>query len=447
MAKDILRFHMKCIECGQVMPHNQPLYDCIFCRGLLMPERDDDFIRSYIGCGEAIQTYFDSIKYSRRSAIYPYGSGVFRYADFLMPGFPREAMISLREGDTDLLTPPEELRKKVGIPKLYVKMEGQNPTGSFKDRGMCVAISEVKRLRMIYGISRAIRGVICASTGDTAAAAAAYAAEETGMPCLVFMAHGKVAPGHVVQSMRLGAILIALEDKDGFDGAIKTASAFSKKHPEFVLVNSKNPFRLIGQEAIALEIFQDLNWKAPEWISIPVGNGGNLTALLMSCLRAREFGLINELPRIMIAQPEVSNTIVRWVRSGFMDYAPRTYADSVASAMNIQDPVSFMRIKRLYQEFDILAYDVSETMIQDTRAQFKHLDPHGAVAMAAALQAREDGRIREENTGVVISTASDLKFQESNFAYHSNPGNEYANPLRIVPGTVEAVEKAISSLI
>lgn len=407
-----------------------------------MPERDDDYVKSTFGSGTLAQARLDSIKYSRMSAAYPYGSGVFRYLDFILPGFPKGSIVSLREGNTDLLETPEWLGKEVGMKKLFMKMEGRNPTGSFKDRGMCVAISEVNRLQTFYP-ELGIRGIVCASTGDTAAAAAAYAAEVERMKSIVFMAHDKVAPGHIVQSMRLGSSLLAVKREDGFNGAMKIASAFCEAHPEFALVNSKNPFRLIGQEAIALEIFQDLNWKAPKWISIPVGNGGNLAALLMSCLRAKEFGLIDELPGIIIAQPKVSNTLVRWVRSGHNRYNPGKYKDSVASAMNIQDPVSFPRIKQLLKYFEVLIYDVSEKQIQDTRARFKHLDPHGAVAMDAVLQARGGGKVEEDDVVVVIVTASDLKFSESNFAYHASKKKRFSNPFRIVEGTLEAVEKAV----
>lgn len=440
-----LRFWMRCIECGEIMPQDRPLYTCLKCNGLLMPERDEDYVRKLLGPGRSIIESFRTVKIAY-SDDYPFGSGVFRYLDFILPGYPKDKAVSHREGNTDLLTPPKWLRKKVGIPNLYVKMEGQNPSGSFKDRGMCVAISEVNRLNELYP-ELGIRGIACASTGDTAAAAAAYAAEVENMKSVVIMANDKVAPGHVVQSMRLGAMLISVEHRDGFNGAMKIASEFAARHPEFVLVNSKNPYRLIGQEAIFLEILQDLHWRVPRWISIPAGNGGNLTALMMSCLRAKEFGIIDELPGIIIAQPKVSNTLVRWLRSGCKEYAPGDYMDSVASAMNIQNPVSFPRIERLYKHFEILAYDVSETMIQDTRAQFIHLCPHGAVAMSAALQARDDGGIKEDDYAVVISTANDLKFPESNLVYHSNPENKYANTLRIVPGTIEAVEQAIGSLV
>lgn len=260
------------------------------------------------------------------------------------------------------------------------------------------------------------------------------------------MAHGKVAPGHLVQSMRLGAQLFAIDHKDGFDGAMRIVSDFCKAHPEFVLVNSKNASRLAGQETGILDVFQGLNWQSPDYVSVPAGNGGNLTALMMSCLRAKEYGLIDRLPGIIIAQPQVTNTLVRWADSEFKEYAPGEYRDSVASAMNITNPVSFPRIEKLYGHFEILAYGVSEERIQDTRARFKHLCPHGAVAMDAVLQAREDNKIKENDRVVVFSTASDLKFSESNFAYHSGR-NKYANPPKIVPGTIEAIEKGIGSLI
>lgn len=439
MKRHILRFWMKCISCGEIMPQDRPLHTCIKCDGLLMPERDEDYIRRKIGYGKDAQSHFRMLL--NKNHIYPNDSGVFRYRHYLIPGFPEKAIIASREGRTDLLTPPEWLLKKLGLRTFYIKMEGLNPTGSFKDRGACVGLSEAYRL-ILYFPELGIQGVACASTGDTSAAVAYYARQK-GIKCVVLLPHDKISDGQLAQAMMSGAIVLAIRSDNGFDDCMKLITEFSKAHPEFILMNSKNPFRLIGQEAIALEIFEGLGWRAPEWISIPVGNGGNLTSLMMSCLRAKRLGLIDRLPGIIVGQIKTTNTLVRWARSGFKDYKPGNFVESVASAMNIQKPVSFERIKSLYKEFDRLEFfDVSEEEIQDTRALFDSVCPQGAVAVHALMQAQNRGLIKGRGPIVAISTATNLKFTPTAIDYHLGSG-KYANPYKIVNADMKDIDKAI----
>lgn len=442
------RYAMKCISCGREMPHDRNYYTCI-CGSLLLPERDEEYIRRTIGQGQAARNYFDSIRYGNINKKYPYGSGVFMWIDYLLPGFPKKAVASLREGFTDLFEPPKWLKEKIGLKNLYVKMEGQNPSGSFKDRGMPVAVSEARRLQ-IYHPDLGIKSVACASTGDTSASATVYAAYyRDKLGCIVFLTYNKMSREQLAQAIMSGALVVAIKHPHGFDACMRLIKEYSAKHKEIVLVNSANAFRLVGQETIALEIFQDLRWKAPNWISIPAGNGGNLTALLISCLRARDLGLIDRLPGIIVAQTKGANTLVRWARSGFKDYKPGIFKDSIASAMNIQDPVSFLRIKKLMKEFHILFYDVEENEIQHTRALFNNaavdVCPQGAVALNAVLQARQYGRIKEMDTVVSISTASGLKFVESALGYHEQKYKFSNHCLVENTGTIEGIERLLSN--
>lgn len=442
------RYAMKCISCGKEMPHDRNYYTCS-CGSLLLPERDEDYIRRTIGCGQEARNHFDSIRYGKINKKYPYGSGVFMWMGYLLPGFPKKAVASLREGFTDLFEPPKWLKEKIGLKNLYVKMEGQNPSGSFKDRGMPVAISEARRLQL-YHPELGIKSIACASTGDTSASAAVYAAYyRDKLSCVVFLPWDKISREQLAQAIMSGARVVAVKHKDGFDACMKLIKEYSAKHKEIVLVNSANAFRLVGQETIALEIFQDLRWKAPDWISIPAGNGGNLTALLMSCLRARDLGLIDCLPGIIVAQTKGANTLVRWARSGFKDYEPGVFKDSIASAMNIQDPVSFLRIKKLIKDFDIMFYDVEEEGIKNIRAIFNNgavdICPQGAVALGAVSQARLQGKIKEKDIVVSISTASGLKFVESALDYHEQ-GYEFSNHCLIDDaGTIKGIERLLSN--
>ena len=443
-----MRYCMECIGCGYKVVENHNFYICPKCGGLFLPRRDEQFIRMRIGYGKGAKAYFDSIRFGPKAGKYPYGSGVFMWKDFILPGFPNKAVLSLREGFTDLFEPPMWLKKQIGLKKLFIKMEGQGPSGSFKDRGMSVAISEARRLQ-IQQSGLGIKYVCCASTGDTSAAAATYSAYyRNKLKCIVFLPYEKISPGQLAQAMMAGAIVVAIKHPQGFDGCMKLIEKFCAAHPEMVLVNSKNAFRIIGQETIALEIFQDLRWKSPRWISVPTGNGGNLTALMLSCLRAKQFGLIDYLPGIIVAQSKAANTIVRWGKSGCKDFQPGVPEPTIASAMNIQSPVSFPRIKKMYLQFEILFYDAGEEDINNARALFNSAGadvcPQGAVALSAVLQARKDGSIKEKDTVVAVSTASGLKFVESAINYHLNRSNGFSNPYVVVEGTsLKDVEAAL----
>ena len=441
-------FWHKCIECGSVFQPDRFYYTCPKCNGLLMVERDEDWIDKHIGIGRQAQIFFDNIRFGKERNKYPYGSGVFMWLSLILPGFPPKLAISLREGFTDLFEIPDWLKQKIGLKNLFIKMEGQLPSESFKDRGMSVAISEALRLQKFYPKLN-IRYVACASTGDTSASAAIYGGYvRDRLRCIVFLPHKKISPGQLFQAMAHGALVLSIKHPKGFDGCMDLIQEFCARHPEIVLVNSKNAFRIVGQETIALEICQDLHWKAPKWISIPCGNGGNLTAFLTSLLRMKERKMIKSLPGIIVAQTKGANTLVRWGKSNFRVYKPGVFKPTIASAMNIQDPVSFPRIKKLHKKFRMEFFDVSEKDIQRTRALFTaagaNICPQTAVALDAVLQAREKKIIKEKDLVVTIGTASGVKFSESGIKHHLGGSiRDFANPPKIINGTIREIEKAI----
>ena len=441
-------FWHKCIECNSTFLPDRFYYTCPKCGRLLLVERDEEWIDKNVGAGKRARFFFDQVRFGPERDKYPNGSGVFIWLPLILPGFPKEAVISLREGFTDLFEIPDWLKRKIGLKKLFIKMEGQLPSESFKDRGMSVAISEALRLKQLYPQLK-IRFVACASTGDTSASAAIYTAYvKDRLRCLVFLPHEKISPGQLFQAMSHGAMVLSIKHPKGFDGCMRLIQEYCAKHPEVVLVNSKNDLRIVGQETIVLEICQDLHWKAPDWIAIPCGNGGNLTALLISLLRMKERGMINWLPGIIVAQTKGANTLVRWAETHFITYKPGVFQNTVATAMNIQDPVSFPRIKKLYKNFRIEFFDVPESDIQKTRALFMssgaNICPQSAVALDAVLQAREKKIIKEEDLVVSISTASGIKFTESGIAHHlGGRAEDLSNPPKIVNGTIEDIEKAI----
>ena len=451
VRKPKLRFHLACIKCGNIKDHDNNIIDCDKCGGLFMPVRDEEFISRMIGHGRKARKHFDDIRYGYTSRRYPYESGVFMWKEHLVPGFPSDAILSLREGRTDLFEPPGWLRREVGLKHLFIKMEGQGPSESFKDRGMPMAISEARRLQIQHPELK-IEAVACASTGDTSASAAVFSAYYRDvLGCYVFLPYEKISPGQLAQAMMFGATVVAIKHKDGFDGCMRLIKEFCARNKKLVLVNSANAFRIMGQESISLEIFQDLRWQAPDWIFLPVGNAGNVTAQMLSCLRAKALGLIDRLPGIGITQPKHTNTLVRWARSGFTKYEPGPFHDTIASATNIQDPVSFPRVELLYKHFPrLLFFEVDDLEIQRTRARFNRagcdLCPQGAIAASGAVRAREENLIKENETITIISTASGMKFPTSAIDHHLEGDKaDFANPYIVVEdATLQGVEAAIS---
>jgi threonine synthase len=439
-------FKHRCIACRHEFAPDRFLYTCPDCGGLLLVVRDDEQVKRMVGTGARARAHFDGLRYGSARREYPNDSGVWLWRQFLLPGFPEESIVSLKEGQTDLFEVPEWLRRDAGVGRFFLKMEGQSPSESFKDRGMPVAVSDALRLQREQP-ELGIAGISCASTGDTSAAAAIYSAYvRDRLRCMVLVPHDKISDSQLFQAIAYGADVRAIDHPDGFDGCMRLIQEFTSAHPELVLVNSKNDMRIVGQESIGLEILQDLGWKVPDWISIPVGNGGNLTALLVGLLRAKEFGLIDRLPGIIAGQTAVSDTLVRWQESDYRQYAPGEYHDTVASAMNINDPVSYPRIASLHNRFELRFYRSSESEITDTWAQFMrggaNICPQGAVAVHAVLQARRASVIKERDTVVAISTASALKFTDAGIRYHRD-GGAFANPYKVVKGTLSALEDTL----
>jgi threonine synthase len=315
---------------------------------------------------------------------------------------------------------------------------------------MPVAVSDALRLKRAHP-ELEMSGICCASTGDTSASAAIYSGYvRDELDCIVLVPNEKISDAQLFQAMAHGAKVCAINHPDGFDGCMRIVQEFTQRHPELALVNSKNDMRIVGQESIALEILQDLDWKVPDWIAIPIGNAGNLAALLSSLLRAKEFGLIDHLPGIIGAQTAAADTFVRWSESRYVAYAPGPYQPTAASAMNINDPVSFPRVQKLITGFDAHFYRSGEADILHTWAQFMragaNICPQGAVALHAVMQARAAGVVKERDTVVAISTASMIKFSDVGLQFHAQ-GNqaEFANPYRVVDGTLEALEQSLAT--
>jgi threonine synthase len=293
--------------------------------------------------------------------------------------------------------------------------------------------------------------VACASTGDTSAALAAYAAA-AGIPAIVFLPRGKVSTAQLIQPIANGALVLAL-DTD-FDGCMRIVQEVTADRSLY-LANSMNPLRMEGQKTVGVEIVQQFDWEAPDWIIIPAGNLGNVSALGKGLLMMRELGLIERLPRIACAQAERANPFYRSFQTGFQAYEPIQAQPTLASAIQIGAPVSYERAVKVLRQFDGVVEQASEDELAEAcaRADRKGLFccPQTGVALAALFKLLERGVIRRSERVVVISTANGLKFTDFKVGYHegrlagvesrhANPPLELAADARLVR---EAIERAL----
>jgi threonine synthase len=376
---------------------------------------------------------------------WPYGSGVWGKKEWVAPSIDNDSVVSLDEGGTNLFW-AERYGRALGLDDLWVKQCGNSHTGSFKDLGMTVLVSVVNH--MIRTGKRPIRAVVCASTGDTSASLAAYCAV-AGIPAVVLLPRGKISVAQMVQPLANGATVLAL-DTD-FDGCMAIVQRLAQE-PGIYLANSVNPLRLEGQKTISIEIVQQFDWEVPDWIVIPGGNLGNVSALGAGFLMMLELGLISKLPRIAVAQAAAANPLYLAYREGFAHgLKPVKARPTLASAIQIGNPVSFPRAVRTLQRFDGVVEQATEDELAQAaaRADLAGLfcDPHTGVALAVLEKLVAQGTIRPGERVIVISTANGLKFPEFKIRYHEGtlPGIRplHANRPIELPARYEDVRDAV----
>jgi threonine synthase len=330
------------------------------------------------------------------------------------------------------------------VPDLWVKLCGNSHSGSFKDLGMTVLVSVV---RQMIADGKAIRAVACASTGDTSAALATYAAA-AGIPAVILLPRGRVSTAQLVQPIANGALVLAL-DTD-FDGCMHIVQELTAD-PTIYLANSMNSLRIEGQKTVGIEIVQQFDWEVPDWIVIPVGNLGNVSALGKGLLMMKELGLINKLPRIACAQAERANPLYLSYLTGFGDYRAVVAQKTLASAIQIGDPVSYERAVKVLRTFDGVVEQASEEELVNASARADRTGmyccPHTGVALAALFKLVERGEVLPEHRVVVISTAHGLKFTGFKVGYHeetlADVISRHANPPLELPADRAAVSEAI----
>ena len=392
----------RCLNGCADFPLSSTVYACPTCGGLLEVVHPQALLASRTP--ESWKSLFSS---RMGGAPGPDGSGVWRYHEWVLPDLPREHIVTLGEGATPLVEVPR-LGDAWGV-RLLVKQCGHTQTGSFKDLGMTVLVSHVNHLRKT---GQDIKAVVCASTGDTSAALAAYGAA-AGLRTLVLLPRGKITAAQLVQPLAHGARVLAI-DTD-FDGCMAYVQRLVEDEGVY-LANSKNSLRIEGQKTVALEIAQALGWQAPDWVAIPGGNLGNVSALGQGFGIANRAGVLKGTPRLLCAQAEQANPLYRSFKKGYAALEAVVAGDTQASAIRIGNPVSFTKAVAALRAANGVVESVSEAVLtqvaREADACGLYVCPHTAVALAGVQRARQDGTLPAGATVVVVSTAHGLKFTE-----------------------------------
>lgn len=398
---------LQCMDCQKQYPINQVIYTCEACGGLL--DVKHEFDKASIS-----RELFDGRLGSLDA---PYNSGVWRYKELIYPDIDESLIVSKPEGNTNLYHVPK-LAAWAGITSLYLKHEGENPTGSFKDRGMTGGLTQAR----VLGKER----VACASTGNTSAALAAYAAS-AGIEGVIFFENNNIALGKLSQAIAYGATCVQINAD--FDRNLELVREVSEQLGIYVL-NSVNPFRLEGQKTIMFEIVQQLKWNAPDWIVVPGGNLGNSSAFGKGLVELYELGLIDKLPRIAVIQAEGASPLfrsyqpnpnVRDYRRGLDELEPMK-ADTIATAIKIGNPVNFPKAVRALRQTNGIVEMVTDQEIMDAKAlidaQGIGCEPASACSLAGARKLAQAGIIQPGETVVGVLTGHLLKDPDATIGYH-----------------------------
>ena len=393
---------LQCIDCGQQYPINQVMYTCERCNGLL------DVIHDFTETKATITRDLFDKRLGSLDA--PYNSGVWRFKEMIYPDVDNDKIVSRMEGNTNLYHLPR-IAKYVGVDTMYLKHEGENPTGSFKDRGMTSGVTQAN----VLGMQR----VACASTGNTSASLASYAARAE-MQGIIFLQNQQIALGKLAQGIAFGAT--CLQINADFDRNLELVREISERLGIYVL-NSVNPFRLEGQKSIIFEAIQQLKWQVPDWIVVPGGNLGNSSAFGKALFELHELGLINKMPRLAIIQAEGASPLYRHFKQGFRDFQP-VKAETIATAIKIGNPVNLQKAIRTIEWTGGVIEQVPDQEIMDAKAMVDRVgigcEPASACSVAGTKKLVEKGIIKPGDTVVGILTGHVLKDPEATIGYHAD---------------------------
>lgn len=424
-------------ECGATYPLHSIIYHCRNCHSLLEVRHDPKPLARRSGA-----SWKKLFEERYKTTQWPYGSGVWGKKEWVLPQIDNDNIVSFYEGGTNLFW-AERFGKLLGLDNLWVKLCGNTHTGSFKDLGMTVLVSQVKQM---IAEGAPIQAVACASTGDTSAALAAYCAA-AGIQSIVLLPKGKISIAQLVQPIANDALVLSL-DTD-FDGCMKIVQEITRDETIY-LANSMNSLRVEGQKTVGIEIVQQFDWQVPDVFIIPGGNLGNVSALGKGLLMMRDLGMISRLPRIVVAQAQRANPLYRSYRKQFKSFEPIQAGKTLASAIQIGNPVSIEKAIRTLKQFDGIVEQASEQELADASALGDKAGmfncPHTGVALAALLKLVKRGQIDRKERVVVISTAHGLKFTDFKVRYHERQMGffcRHANRPVELPPRVEAVREAL----
>jgi len=418
------------------------IYRCPKTGSLLEVEHDLDLLREKKP--EEWKNLFDQ-RYRKQK--WPYGSGVWGKKEWVVPFIKDENIVSMYEGGTNLFW-AEKYGKQVGVEDLWIKMCGNSHTGSFKDLGMTVLVSAVKQL---IAEGKEIRAVACASTGDTSAALSAYCAA-AGLKSIVFLPKNKVSIAQLVQPLANGAKVLSLNTD--FDGCMKVVQEVCDRE-NIYLANSMNSLRIEGQKTISIEICQQFQWEVPDWIVIPGGNLGNISALGKGFLMLHDLGLIDRLPRLVCAQAKNANPLYASYLNDFKSFEPIKAKKTHASAIQIGDPVSINKAINILKKFDGIVEEASEDELATASAKVDLTGtfncPHTGVAVTAFEKLAKKIIIKKNDKVVIISTAHGLKFVDFKINYHLEKlegiSNKFSNQPFELEASVDEVMETINKKI
>lgn len=443
-AMSPFRAVFKCIAgCSGQWALDEIIYRCPKCNDLLEVSHDMDALK------ERTPWQWIRLFESRFSGTdFPHGSGVWGKREWVHPGIRNENVVSMFEGGSNLFW-AKRYGEQLGLEDLWIKLCGNSHTGSFKDLGMTVLVSSVKQM---ISDGKSIGAVACASTGDTSAALSAYCAA-AGIPSLVILPRGKISTAQLVQPLANGATVLAIDGN--FDDCMAVVQRLASEENVY-LANSMNSLRLEGQKTVGIEICQQFDWRVPDWIIIPGGNLGNVSALGAGFKMMRDLGLIQKMPRICVAQAAHANPLYQSFKKGFASFEAQVPKTTLASAIQIGNPISRDKAIRALKEFNGLVEEATEEELSDAAARADHTGmfncPHTGVALAVLEKLVARGDIKKDETAVVISTANGLKFTDFKVGYHEGAladvgearhGNKPIN----LPNTYDAIRDEVRRVV
>jgi threonine synthase len=427
-------FRFRCIACGDLSDRASQDFRCTHCGDLL------EIIYPYWKeSGLEPQNLKSTWRQRRLSQSAVDLSGVWRFRDLLPALASDDQAITLREGNTPLYELPHCARI-TGVPRLFAKHQGLNPTGSFKDAGMTVAAT--------FARLAGFRWVACASTGNTSASMAAYAARGN-MRSLVLVPEGKISWSKLSQSLDYGAVTCQL--RTDFDGCLKLLQELVLRAPVYQL-NSINPFRLEGQKTLALELLEQLDWQPPDHIIVPGGNLGNSSAVGKALLEMHALGLISRLPKLSVIQAEGANALVRTLREAGGKELVSVHAETRATAIRIGNPASWKKAVHVLEATGGACEQVTEIEIAQAKAEIGAegigCEPASAVTLAGLKKLVRQGFVKPEESVVIVLTGNLLKDPDFTMDFHrgdllKDDASATLNALRRPPIVLEATLDAV----